>query len=171
MNCRKRITISSYTAATVAAAAIAVVAALVAAVVLASSAGGQSGNFTPPPFDPAATEGTPRVSETAGYGRIYREGMAFSAWVCGNPPLEGTALTVYLTNPAENAVWMKLRVLDAEGNMLGETGLIRPGEYVESVSLTRELPAGSEICMKIMTYEPHTYYSMGAITLNTRVGT
>ena len=64
-------------------------------------------------------------------------------------------------------VWLKLRVLTADGTLLGETGLIRPGEYIKSVSLTSEVEDGTAIKLKIMAYEPDTYYSAGSVTLNT----
>ncbi len=126
--------------------------------------------FIPPPFDSAAVVGIPSVPEHLDYGELYREGMAFSAWVCGNVTLDGHYAVVYLTNPDTNHVWMKLRIMDADGHILGETGLIKPGEYVQSVVLS-EIPAvGETVKMKIMTYEPDTYYSTGAITVNTRIG-
>ena len=102
--------------------------------------------------------------------RFSIQGMGFSVWVCGNVTLDGSHATVYLTNPESNRVWMKLRIMDADGNILGETGLIKPGEYVQSVALS-EVPAiGTAIQMKIMTYEPETYYSAGAVTMNTVIG-
>ena len=84
--------------------------------------------------------------------------------------MEGSNAAVYLTNPAENEVRLKLRVLDGNGNILGETGLIRPGEYVKDVVLTENLTAGTKIKLKIMGYEPETYFSAGSATLNTAVG-
>ena len=90
--------------------------------------------------------------------------------VCGNVIMEGSNAAVYLTNPAENEVWLKLRVLDENDNILGETGLIRPGEYVKDVALTENLTAGTKIKLKIMGYEPETYFSAGSATLNTAIG-
>ena len=84
--------------------------------------------------------------------------------------MEGSNAAVYLTNPAENEVWLKLRVLDGNGNILGETGMIRPGEYVKDVALTENFTAGTKIKLKIMGYEPETYFSAGSATLNTAVG-
>ena len=66
-------------------------------------------------------------------------------------------------------MWLKVRILDVGGNILGETGLVRPGEYVQTVALTTIPKPGTPITLKIMAYEPDTYYSMGAGTLNTTV--
>ena len=126
--------------------------------------------FTPPPFEPAAVSGVPEVPESLGYISPYQEGMGYRFSVCGNVVMEGNAAAVYLTNPAENKVWLKLRVLDENGNILGETGLIRPGEYVKDVALTENLPTGTKIKLKIMGYEPETYFSAGSATLNTAIG-
>ena len=126
--------------------------------------------FTPPPVDPAAMAGVPEVPESLGYISPYQEGMGYRFSVCGNVVMEGSNAAVYLTNPAENEVWLKLRVLDENDNILGETGLIRPGEYVKTVTLAKTLAAGEKIKLKIMGYEPETYESAGSVSLNVTVG-
>lgn len=126
--------------------------------------------FTPPPFDGNAVSGVPEVAEELGYSSPYKEGMAYRFSVCGNVTLEGSDAVVYLTNPAENHVWLKVRILDAGGKALGESGLIRPGEYVRSVSLSSVPAKGTKLKLKIMGYEPDTYQSAGAATLNTTIG-
>ena len=124
-------------------------------------------DFTPPPFEQNAVSGVPEVPEELGYSAPYKEGMAYRFSVCGNVTVEGENAVVYLTNPAENEVWLKLRVLDEKGNTLGETGLIKPGEYVRCVSLSAVPSAGTKIILKIMGYEPETYHSAGSATLST----
>lgn len=126
--------------------------------------------FTPPPFDENAVSGIPEVAEELGYSSPYKEGMAYRFSVCGNVMTEGSDAVVYLTNPAENEVWLKLRVLDGNGKTLGETGLIRPGEYVRCVALSAVPPAGTRIILKIMGYEPETYISAGSAKLGTTIG-
>ena len=128
------------------------------------------GEFVPPTFDREAAQGMPRVADDLDYMECYQDGMDFRFWACGNVKMDGRNATVYLTNPESNTVWMKVRILDAEGTVLGESGLIKPGEYVKSVMLSAQLPVGTPIRLKIMTYEPDTYYSAGAVALNTRVG-
>ena len=57
-----------------------------------------------------------------------------------------------------------------KGNILGETGLIRPGEYVKTITFDKKVPkVGDEITMKIMGYQPETYYSAGAVNLGTTI--
>ena len=125
--------------------------------------------FTPPSFDPAAVSGMPDVPEELGWSEIYQEGMGFNAYVCGNVLKEGDAAKVYFTNPGEYEVWLKLRILNENGAIIGESGLLKPGEYVKYVSLTSDAADGEMIRLKIMAYEPETYYSAGAVTLNTTI--
>lgn len=80
------------------------------------------GEFVPPAFDSAAVIGTPEVPEGLGYSSPYQDGMAYRFSVCGNVKLDGKKATVYLTNNAENKVYIKLRVLDADGNSLVKRG-------------------------------------------------
>lgn len=143
---------------------------VVMTVALAKPREAASDSFVPPAFDENAVTGAPDVPESLGYISPYQEGMAYRFSVCGNVLMDGTAATVYLTNPAENSVWLKLRVLDAEGRTLGETGLLRPNEYVAVVELAEPLPAGTPVRLKIMGYEPETYLSAGSATLNTTIG-
>ena len=124
--------------------------------------------FTPPPFEPTAMVGVPTPPTEGGYTILYREGMSFRVGVCGRVRL-GETLQVYLTNPAENTVWLKLRVLDGTGRILGESGLIRPGEHLESVRLSTLPAEESGLVFKIMSYQPETYESMGAVELRPQV--
>lgn len=126
-------------------------------------------NFTPPPFEQEAVSGEPEVPEDLGYSPLDIPG-AYQVSLCGKVVEEDGRADVWFTNHAENTVWMKSRVLDAQGNILGETGLLKPGEYVQSVELTGadvSLEDGMELQLKIMAYEPDTYHSAGSAVLNT----
>lgn len=128
------------------------------------------GEFVPPAFDSAAVFGTPVVPQGLGYSSPYQDGMAYRFSICGNIITDDNNATVYLTNDANNEVYIKLRILDDRGEILGETGLIKPGEYVKNVELSRVVETGTEIKLKIMGYEPETYNSTGSVVLNTKVG-
>lgn len=150
---------------------VAVISLAVMAAVLAMTGKRDDGteNFTPPPFEQEAVSGEPEVSENLGYSPLDIPG-AYRVSLCGKVVEEGGCADVWFTNHAENTVWMKLRVLDAQGNILGETGLLKPGEYVQSVELTGadvSLEDGMELQLKIMAYEPDTYHSAGSAVLNT----
>lgn len=127
------------------------------------------GEFTPPAFETAAVKGTPTVDEKLAYQEVYADGMAYRLSVCCVPALEDNALTVYFTSPESNEKHLKLRVLDGKGNILGETGLIRPGEYVQTVTLDQRIAPGTKVALKVMGYEPETYESAGSITINVTI--
>ena len=124
------------------------------------------GEFTPP-FEESAVSGIPDVPEELGWQEL--DAQAFQVGVCGAVLLEGNRADIWLTNPESNTIWLKLRILDEDGEILGETGLIRPGEYVQSVTFDTVPAPGATISMKVMAYEPETYHSGGAVTLNTVV--
>lgn len=127
--------------------------------------------FTPPAFETNAVQGTPTVDDSMGYTELYRDGMAYQVSVCGIPLIDEKELTVYFTSDKTNKKYLKLRILDTSGNILGETGLIRPGEYVKSVTLTNPLTDGTNIKLKIMGYEPEDYTSAGSVSLNVKCQT
>lgn len=130
----------------------------------------QNGEFVAPSFDASAVTGTPEVPNELGYSAPFKEGMSYRFAVCGNVTMDGKQALVYFTNSPENDTWMKLRVFDEQDNRLGETGLIKPGEYVKYVKLNKNLPAGTNVKLKIMGYEPDTYLSAGSAVLNTAIG-
>ena len=138
------------------------------AMTVALCPGAEKTVFTPPPFDSAAETGTPAVPEGLGYRTLDAD--AFRVAVCGEILAEGTNAVVYLTNPIDNDAWLKVRILSEKGEILGESGLIRPGKYVRSVSLNQTPAPGTPIVLKIMAYEPETYHSRGAVTVHTHVG-
>lgn len=144
-------------------AGLCVLAVIAMAVVL--SAGGKGESFTPPPFDPAAQTGTPAVPQNVGYGEIDAKEFRFSA--AGELTVENGQTDVWLTDPPDSAVWLKARILDENDNILGESGLIRAGEYVRAVQLTSVPKTTTRVSLKIMAYEPDTYYSAGSARLNT----
>lgn len=127
--------------------------------------GGQTAEFTPPPFEPAAQTGTPLVPAELGWSEV--DAQAFRAFLCGQIVPSGDTAEIWLTNPESNTVWLKLRMLDERGNVLGETGLLRPGEFVRSVRLDPVPKAGVAVTLKLMAYQPDTYYSEGSVSLRT----
>lgn len=124
------------------------------------------GEFVPPPFEASAVAGVPDVDESLGWSELaIRQGYIVK--LCGelhaNP--DGT-LPVWLYADAGNDVWIKLRILNDSGDIIGESGLLRPGEYVELVQLSDAVASGP-VTLHIMGYEPKTYYSAGAVDFQT----
>jgi len=119
------------------------------------------GEFTPPPFDSTAVVGTPTVPDNLGWQEL--DAQVYKVGICGKFISKGNTADVWLTNPESNTVWLKVRVLDEKGNTLGETGIIKPGEYVQPVTLDTVPKTEKPIVLKIMAYQPDTYYSEGAV--------
>ena len=119
-------------------------------------------DFVPPAFDSAAVSGLPVGVDTSIYGTlILADGIAVSLYSA--PTVTDGTAQVYFASHASNTAWVRLRLLDAQGVLLGETGLLRPGEYVESLIL-QTMPKSGQVTAKILTYQPDTYYSMGSAT-------
>ena len=125
--------------------------------------------FVPPEFDPNAVLGEPTVPEELGWDTLYQDGMGYRVAVCGRLLLEGSSARVFLYNEDGNEVWLKLRIYNESGKIIAETGLIKPGEYLEAVNFDTLPRNGESVKMKIMAYEPETYYSAGSVVLNTTV--
>lgn len=138
-------------------------------VIVITSPKTEKGEFIPPDFEKNAVLGQPRVPEELGYSSPYRDGMAYKFSICGKPETEGNLLTVFFTNPRENKAWLKLRVYSTAGEMLAESGLLKEGEYLEKITLTTSPPEGEKLIFKVMGYQPDSYVSIGAVTLNVSV--
>ena len=125
--------------------------------------------FVPPMFDGEAILGEPTVPDHLGYSILYQEGMSFRVGICGKINITNNSADVYLTNVSENNVWLKVRFYDQAGQIIGESGLVRPGEYLKSITLD-DVPGTTDgIIIKIMSYEPDTYKSLGTIPLTPRI--
>ena len=143
------------------------IASLVILVCVVSFAGNtQEATFIPPGFDANAQLGVPTVPEQWPYGTAQLGEYELSLTTLVQ--LKDRDAYLYLTNASSNDVWMKVRVFDASENVIGESGIIKPNEYLEKVTLER-MPKDSKIIVKVMCYEPDTYHSKGSsqITLAT----
>lgn len=124
-------------------------------------------DFVPPEFDSNAVSGTPTVPNDLGWYEVYKAGMSFKAMVCGEVRIRNGVAKIYFTNPEDNTLWLKLRVMNEKGDTLAETGLIKPGEYLPEITFD-QLPEDREkIILRLMSYQPDTYYSGGSVTLTT----
>lgn len=153
----------------IAAAVICVLSIIIMLIALTAGHKQVQAEFTPPPFEDNAIAGVPAVPDNLGWTEL--DCKAYKVSVCGQVVADGNRADLWLYNPESNTIWLKLRVLDEKGNVLGETGLLKPGEYVQSVVLERVPADGSTIALKIMGYQPDTYFSEGAATLNTSIRT
>lgn len=148
----------------------AIVAVVVSGVWLALTWTQPNAAFAAPEADTAAQWGEPLVVEDLGYSQIYQEGMPYSAHICGVFAPEDGKAKVYFTNDTSNAdILMRLEVYDGDDTLVGETGTIRPGQYLQEVQIERDLKAGEPVVLKIVAYEDETYHSAGSVSLHTSV--
>ena len=87
--------------------------------------------FIPPSFEVKAIKGYPQPPQELEWSELYKEGMRFKVGICGKFVANGNTADVYFSNLAENEVWLKLRVLDEQNNIISETGIIKPNEYIK----------------------------------------
>lgn len=125
--------------------------------------------FVPPAFESAVQVGEPQPPEELGYTSVsISDGYMFG--ICSAPILtEDRQLQVWFSSPADNQVWMRLQVCGEGDSVLGETGVIKPGEYVEYVELTGELPAKETVVYQITGYTPESWHSAGNAELPVRL--
>ncbi len=135
-------------------------------------------------FDENAVVGSPEqaLPEGAPYKLFKAEGVCDAA-LCELPEItDSKDLHLFLTNPENNSVYIRAEVYtvafvrDASGNvvdyyhdeLLGKTGFIRPGEYVETLTLDDKLEESETYAMiKIATYNIDDGTSNGTFFVNT----
>ena len=142
---------------------------IVLLIVIGCVAGKQSepevSDFVPPSFEQTAVVGTPTDVDPSLNYQTFSVEDKMTVGMCGNLTLEeDNTVDIYFTSDATNPFWAKVRLLDEDGNILGESGLIRAGEYVPSVTLTNPPKKSAMVIAKILTYEEDTYYSQGSVT-------
>lgn len=117
--------------------------------------------FEAPEFEKNAVVGIPEGVDAYAYREIkIDDNFVFS--LCMEPVVENDALNIFFTSHKDNDVWMLIRVYDAKTEeIIGSSGLIRAGEYVEKVTLS-DIPSDKSVKVKVLSYEKDTYLSHGA---------
>lgn len=122
--------------------------------------------LTHPDFEAAAVSGTPEVGPEYGYSELTVD-ENYRVKLCGVPANDGQTVDLYLTNPSDNGVWFRAEVLSSGGDVLASTGVLRPGEYLPSVTLSDPLTEQeTAVTVRIVAYEPDTWRSRGNVNLN-----
>lgn len=95
----------------------------------------------------------------------------YSIYISPNPKiLDNNYLKIDFLSIPTNEVYIKVRILDSEKNIIGETGLLKAGDYLEKVKLSKSVKVNDNITYKIMGYDQNDYTSAGSVSLNTRIG-
>ncbi len=90
----------------------------------------------------------------------------YVVYIGKNIKIKNSVLSFYLASAKNNNVYIKCRVYE-ENKIIGETGLIKPGEYIEKIKLKKIL--AEKVTIKIMGYDIKTYQSTGSVKFEVQV--
>ena len=146
--------------------AILLIAASVVMVCLLAVRRTQSAAFTPPPFETGFIESIPEDwKEKNGYREFDIAGK-YTVSLCGLIEVRDGRAMVCFSSDMRNTVWTRILLLDERGRQLGESGMLLPGQAIGEIAL-REQPAESmDVVIKVLSYEPDTYYSHGSASIS-----
>lgn len=123
--------------------------------------------FVAPGFDKSAQVGEPTPDLDLGYTAVNVE-QGFEIRLCGRLFVKNNKVEINLTNPASNDVWMMTELQDGNGQVLAQSGIIKPGEYVQSVTLLKKMTAAeTNVKIVVIGYAPDTYASRGTVGMKT----
>lgn len=122
------------------------------------------GEFVAPSFEENSIIGVPVVEKRLDWFTTNEDGSDIKISVCRASSIKDLKSDIYFTNHEENEEWMKLRIIDNQGDILAETGILKPGEYVKEIEFNKKPRDGQVLTYKIMTYEAETYYSAGTFS-------
>lgn len=125
-------------------------------------------DFIPPEFEQNAVDGEPNVPENLGYSLMSLDDE-YNIYVCGKLKNEGGKVDAYFTSDINNNVWVKLQIISGTDEVMGETGIIKPGQYVKSIKLKYVPDKETEVKLKVIGYEPETYHSGGSAEMKTKL--
>lgn len=123
--------------------------------------------FVPPAFDKSAQVGEPTPDLDLGYTAVNVE-QGFEIRLCGRLFVKNNEVEINLTNPISNDVWMMTELQDENGQVLAKSGIIKPGEYVQSITLLKKVTvAETNVKIVVIGYAPDTYASRGTVGMKT----
>lgn len=123
--------------------------------------------FHAPEHEKTAAEGTPGGDHVRHYENLpVKEGYMIG--IDTSPHLHDGKLYLNAANCEGNTVWLLVRVYH-EDELIAETGIFYPGEYVADVSCSKKLASNDKILIKILSYEPDTYHSEGVAQISAAV--
>ena len=125
-------------------------------------------SFKKPDFDSNVTE----IPSDLDYQKSVLNILdGYSIYISPNPKIvDDDCLKIDFLSVSTNNVYVKVRILDSENNIIGETGILKAGDYLEKVKLSKSVKVNDNITYKIMGYDQDNYTSAGSVSLNTRIG-
>jgi len=129
----------------------------------------KKGQFIIPEMEQNVVEGKPTDIPKE---YMYQEAKVnddYIVYLCAIPTFKDNKLTLYFTSSEVNKGLIKIKILDSQKNIIGESGLINPNSYIKDIELSKDLDDKEMITIKVMNYEKETYYSLGSIRLTVPV--
>ncbi len=126
----------------------------------------QWSGFLPPRHESRAQAliGASDIDERLNF-QVYKLSDEYEVGFCISPLYTHDELTVYLMNYAENKVNIQIVIRDEEGNVKAQSGLLSPGEMLETIKVQPLTNASLHI--EVLAYEEVTYYSAGVLRVRT----
>lgn len=134
-------------------------------------------------LDPNGQPGQPEaLAQELGYTELYPQGLPCRVRLCATPRVDGKDVYLNLTNPDTNAHLLRAEIYSVQletdpstgqqkpvpGELLGKSGFLHPGTYVEVVRLDKGLNSGENpVYIKIALREEDTGHSGGFFYLGT----
>ena len=123
-------------------------------------------SYTKPDFDSKAITGVPSLTEEDDYKELSPEGL-YNIYLSSTPNLISNKLYLYFTNDESNNVYLKVKIYK-ENKLVGESGLVKPGEYIKYINV-KNITKNDEIIIKVLSYNKDSYYSEGTLELNMEI--
>ena len=137
-------------------------------------------SIEPPFFDEESKVGFPQeIPKEKGFS-YFNEADVCAAYLCQNPDFDGKNADLFFTSPEENeGYFIRVEVYTVDylydengkktgtklGDLLGKSGFIRPGEYVETVHLKKKLKEQTFVALKVGVYEEATGRNRGSMLI------
>ena len=122
--------------------------------------------YSPPSFDKNVQLGVPSPPQDATYQEIpVQDGYVIG--MSGRISVHDSQADVYLANLPDNDIWVRMTMIDNNKNVLAQSGMIRPGEYLQTISINLDLKPNetAAVTIQIDGYQPDTYQSAGSFQI------
>lgn len=139
---------------------------ITAVVAIALSLGYYFFLYSPPSFDKNVQLGVPSPPEDATYQEIPVQ-SGYIVGMSGRISVHNSQADVYLANLEGNDVWIRMTMTDNNNNVLAQSGIIRPGEYLQTIPISWDLQVNetAAVTVQIDGYKPDTYQSAGSFQI------
>ena len=124
--------------------------------------------FSKPKFDKSSSV---KIPDNLNYNdSVLKVSDGYTFYIEALPKIKKDHLIVNFISLENNNIWIKVRVLNSKEEVVAESGLVKPGEFLNKIKLNKSISSGDDISYVIMGYEKDTYFSAGVVNLNTKVG-